>query len=350
MKSIEHLKLIETSSIKQALQIIDSGAVKFAIVVDENGLLLGTITDGDIRRAILDGKGLEESIESVYFREPTTVTVKSTKEEIINICTSKKIYQIPVLDEKGRVVDIKILDELLKPKKHNNRVVLMVGGLGTRLRPLTDKTPKPMLPVGGKPILQTIVEKFASYGFVNIVMCIGYKSHIIQEFFEDGSRFGVNIEYILEEKRMGTAGALSLLSEEQKPKEPFFVMNGDLLTNVNFESMLEFHLEQEAKATMCVREYDFQVPYGVVNIENGEIQSIEEKPVHSFFVSAGIYLLDASTIEMIPKDTFYDMPTLFEEMIKQESKTVSFPIREYWLDIGRMDEYEKANQEYHEVF
>jgi NDP-sugar pyrophosphorylase family protein len=226
----------------------------------------------------------------------------------------------------------------------------MVGGLGTRLRPLTDKTPKPMLPVGGKPILQTIVEKFASYGFVNIVMCIGYKSHIIQEFFEDGSRFGVNIEYIVEEKRMGTAGALSLLSEEQKSKEPFFVMNGDLLTNVNFESMLEFHLEQEAKATMCVREYDFQVPYGVVNIENGEIQSIEEKPVHSFFVSAGIYLLDASILEMIPKDTFYDMPTLFEEMIKQESKTVSFPIREYWLDIGRMDEYEKANREYHEVF
>ena len=350
MKSIEHLKLIETSSIKQALQIIDSGAVKFAIVVDENGLLLGTITDGDIRRAILDGKGLEESIESVYFRESTTVTVKSTKEEIINICTSKKIYQIPVLDEKGRVVDIKILDELLKPKRHKNRVVLMVGGLGTRLRPLTDKTPKPMLPVGGKPILQTIVEKFASYGFVNIVMCIGYKSHIIQKFFEDGSRFGVNIEYIVEEKRMGTAGALSLLSEEQKSKEPFFVMNGDLLTNVNFESMLEFHLEQEAKATMCVREYDFQVPYGVVNIENGEIQSIEEKPVHSFFVSAGIYLLDASILEMIPKDTFYDMPTLFEEMIKQESKTVSFPIREYWLDIGRMDEYEKANREYHEVF
>ena len=348
--NINKIKLIPTSTIKEALQIIDAGAVKFAVVVKDNNFLLGTITDGDIRRAILDGKGLEESIETVYFKTPTTVTVSSIKEEIINICTSKKIYQIPVVDEEGRVVDIKILDELLKPKKHKNRVLLMVGGLGTRLRPLTDKTPKPMLPVGGKPILQTIVEKFASYGFVNIVMCIGYKSHIIQDFFEDGSRFGVNIEYILEKKRMGTAGALSLLSEEQKPKEPFFVMNGDLLTNVNFENMLEFHLQHEAKASMCVREYDFQVPYGVVNIEDGQIKSIEEKPTHSFFVSAGIYMLDASTLEMIPKDEFYDMPTLFDEMIKREEKTVSFPIREYWLDIGRMDEYEKANREYHEVF
>jgi dTDP-glucose pyrophosphorylase len=350
MQNINKIKLKQNATIKQALQIIDAGAIKFAIIIDADDLLLGTITDGDIRRAILDGKGLEHSIEEVYFKRPTTVTVNSTKEEIINICTSKKIYQIPVVDNEGKVMGVKIFDELLKPKTHKNKVVLMVGGLGTRLRPLTDETPKPMLPVGGKPILQTIVEKFASYGFVDIVMCIGYKSQVIQDFFEDGAKFGVNIEYILEEKRMGTAGALSLLSEEQKPKEPFFVMNGDLLTNVNFESMLEFHLQNEAKATMCVREYDFQVPYGVVNIQNGEIKSIEEKPTHQFFVSAGIYMLDASILDMIPNDEFYDMPTLFEEMIKREDKTVSFPIREYWLDIGRIDEYEKANREYGEVF
>ena len=350
VKQINNIKLTTSATIKEALQIIDHGAVKFSLVVKDDNYLLGTITDGDIRRAILDGKTLDESIENIYFKTPTIVNVHSTKEEVINICTSKKIYQIPVVDEEGRVVDIKILDELLKPKHHENKVILMVGGLGTRLRPLTETTPKPMLPVGGKPILQTIVEKFASYGFVNIVMCIGYKSQVIQDFFGDGGKFGVNIEYILEDKRMGTAGALSLLSERQKPNEPFFVMNGDLLTNVNYESMLEFHLENEAKATMCVREYDFQVPYGVVNIEQGKITSIVEKPVHKFFVSAGIYMLDASTIETIPKDVFYDMPTLFEEMIKANDKTISFPIREYWLDIGRMDEYEKANREYHEVF
>lgn len=350
MKDINKIKLTINATIKEALQIIDNGAVKFAIVVNDEDKLLGTITDGDVRRAILDGKSLENIIEHIYFKSPTVVHVDSTKEEIINICTTKKIYQIPVVDDDNRVVSIKMLDEVLKPKEHKNKVVLMVGGLGTRLRPLTDTTPKPMLPVGGKPILQTIVEKFVSYGFVNIIMCVGYKSNIIQEFFEDGSEFGAKIEYVLEDKRMGTAGALTLLSDAQKPQEPFFVMNGDLLTNVNFENMLEFHISHNAKASMCVREYDFQVPYGVVNVENGKIASIVEKPTHKFFVSAGIYMLDNTCIEMIPEDEFYDMPTLFEEMIKNEDNAVSFPVREYWLDIGRIDEYEKANVEYKEVF
>ena len=350
MKDIDTIKLTKNSTIKEALQIIDNGAIQIALVVDNEDKLIGTITDGDLRRAILSGKILEDTIKDIYFKTPTTVSVNDTKEDIINICTSKKIYQIPVIDNDGRVIRIAILDEILKPIYHPNKVVLMVGGLGTRLRPLTDTTPKPMLPVGGKPILQTIVEKFVSYGFVNIIMCIGYKSEIIQDFFEDGGRFGANIEYVLEDKRMGTAGALSLLSEEQKPKEPFFVMNGDLLTNVNFENMLDFHIQNSAKATMTVREYDFQVPYGVVNINDGKITSIDEKPTHKFFVSAGIYILYSSCIEMIPDDKFYDMPTLFEEMIKNNDKTISFPIREYWLDIGRMDEYEKANVEYKEVF
>jgi len=197
MKDIQKRKLKIDSTIREALKIIDAGAVKFAIVVEEDDKLLGTITDGDIRRAILDGKSLEDIIENIYFRKPTVVNVNNTKEEIINLCTSKKIYQIPVVDNNGRVVSIDILDELLKPEIHSNKVILMVGGLGTRLRPLTDTTPKPMLHVGGKPILQTIVEKFVSYGFVNIVMCVGYKSNIIQDFFEDGSRFGANIEYVL---------------------------------------------------------------------------------------------------------------------------------------------------------
>ncbi len=348
MKDIEKIKLTVNSTIKEALQIIDQGAVKFAIVVDQDDKLLGTLTDGDLRRAILDEKSLNDNIEAIYFREPTVVNVNNTKEEIINLCTSKKIYQIPVVDHEGRVVSVDLLDELLKSEVYTNKVVLMVGGLGTRLQPLTDNTPKPMLPVGGRPILQTIVEKFVSYGFVNIVMCVGYKSNIIQDFFEDGSKFGAKIEYILEDKRMGTAGALSLLTT--KPTEPFFVMNGDLLTNVNFEYLLEFHLVNNAIGTMCVREYDFQVPYGVVNVEDGKILSIEEKPVQKFFVSAGIYMLDPKCIENIPENEFYDMPTLFEELISMNENTISFPLREYWLDIGRLEEYEKANLEYHEVF
>ena len=224
----------------------------------------------------------------------------------------------------------------------------MVGGLGSRLRPLTETTPKPMLKVGNKPILQTIVEKFAEYGFSDIIMCVNYKSNIIQDYFGDGSAFGVSIEYILEEQRMGTAGALSLLTSS--PHEPFFVMNGDLLTNVNFEHLLDYHINQHALATMCVREYDFQVPYGVVNVEGNLIRSIVEKPIHKFFVSAGIYMLSPEVIDYIPKNEFYDMPTLFEALMNKDQRTISFPIREYWLDIGRMEEYERANNEYHGVF
>lgn len=348
MINIDEIKLTVDSTIKEALQIIDLGAVKFAIIVDKDDRLIGTLTDGDIRRAILAGKTLDDDISTVYFNDPTVANANNTKEEIINLCTTKKIYQIPIVDNQGKVVSIDLLDELLKPEIHTNKVVLMVGGLGTRLRPLTENTPKPMLHVGGKPILQTIVEKFVSYGFVNIIMCVGYKSNIIQHFFEDGSKFGANIEYILEEQRMGTAGALSLL--EKKPNEPFFVMNGDLLTNVNFEHLLEFHMASNSMATMCVREYDFQVPYGVVNVQDGKIISIEEKPVHKFFVSAGIYMLDPKCLENIPENEFYDMPTLFEQLIKSNQNTVSFPLREYWLDIGRLEEYEKANREYTKEF
>jgi dTDP-glucose pyrophosphorylase len=349
MIDISKIKLKPTSTIKEALEIIDKGAIKIALVVDENDKLLGTITDGDIRRAILNNKDLNDIILDIYYKNPIIATNNSSKDEIINICITNKIYQIPIVDEKNRVIKIVLLDEILKPKKYSNKVVLMVGGLGTRLRPLTENTPKPMLHVGGKPILQTIVEKFVNYGFIDIIMCVGYKSTIIQDYFGDGSRFGANIEYVLENKRMGTAGAISLIDKE-KLKEPFFVMNGDLLTNVNFENMLEFHLQNNAIATMAVREYDFQVPYGVVNIKNDKIISIEEKPIHKFFVSAGIYILNPETIDYIPKNRFYDMPVLFENLIKNDKITISFPIREYWLDIGRIEEYERANKEYIEVF
>jgi len=348
MKNIQNIKLTLNATIKKALKIIDSGAMQIALVVDENDKLLGTLTDGDIRRGLLKGLDLDSSIESIIFTTPTIATISNTKEEILKIALAKKLHQIPIVDESGKIIGIQEIEELIKPKEKTNKVVLMVGGLGTRLRPLTENTPKPMLKVGNKPILQTIVERFAEYGYTNIVMCVNYKSYIIQDYFGDGSSFGVNIEYIIEEQRMGTAGALSLLKE--KPKEPFFVMNGDLLTNVNFEHLHDFHVSNNSMGTMCVREYDFQVPYGVVNIDESNILSIEEKPTHKFFVSAGIYMLSPNVLKYIPKNEFYDMPTLFEKIISEKQNAISFPLREYWLDIGRMEEYKKANEDYDGVF
>jgi len=348
MKSVENIKLTPKSSIREALKIINSGAMQIAIVVDENDRLIGTLTDGDIRRGLLNNLGLDDAIESIIFKTPTVANLNETKEKILQKALSKKLHQIPIIDDEHRVIGIKEIEDLVKPKAKPNKVVLMVGGLGTRLYPLTENTPKPMLKVGNKPILQTIVEKFAEYGFINIVMCVNYKSHIIEDYFGNGSEFGVNIKYVLEEQRMGTAGALSLLNFE--PNEPFFVMNGDLLTNVNFEHLLDYHTLQNATATMCIREYEFQIPYGVVNIDNGEILSIEEKPIQKFFVSAGIYMLNPEILSMIPKNEFYDMPTLFETLIQNHKKNISFRIHEYWLDIGRMEEYERANSDYFGVF
>jgi dTDP-glucose pyrophosphorylase len=348
MKNFESIRLAINSTIKDALKILDAGAMHIALVLDDENKLIGTITDGDIRRGILNGLTLDDGIESIIFRTPTVCSVNDTKEDILKIAVAKKLYQIPIVDLDGVLIGIDEVDELLKPAEHTNKVILMVGGMGTRLRPLTNDRPKPLLEVGSKPILETIIDNFAKYGFKNIILSVNYKSQMIEDYFGDGSKFGVTIDYVHEDERMGTAGALSLMREQLT--EPFFVMNGDLLTNVNFEHMLEYHLSNQAIATMGVREYDFQVPYGVVNIDGHQITSIEEKPVHKFFVSGGMYILDTDVLSTIPDNTFYDMPTLFEKLMAKKQKAISFPIREYWLDIGRMSDFEQANNEYHKVF
>jgi dTDP-glucose pyrophosphorylase len=348
MKSFENIRLAVDSTIKDALKIIDSGAMKIALVLDGENKLLGTVSDGDIRRGLLNGLTLDDGIESIIFRNPTVCSVNDTKEDILRIAVEKKIYQIPIVDSAGMLIGIDVVNDLLSPTEYTNKVILMVGGLGSRLRPLTNELPKPLLEVGNKPILETIIANFAKYGFKNIILSVNYKSQMIENYFGDGSKFGVSIEYVHEDKRMGTAGALSLMRNELEA--PFFVMNGDLLTNVNFAHMLEYHLNNHAVATMGVREYDFQVPYGVVNIDDHHITSIEEKPIHTFFVSGGMYILDTAVLSYIPDNIFYDMPTLFEKLIANKQKAISFPIREYWLDIGRMSDFEQANDEYHKVF
>lgn len=347
MIKAENIKINLNSTIKNALKIISDGKLQIALVVDEGNKLIGTITDGDIRRGFLKGLSINSSIESIIFKKPIVAKKTDSKEKILNKALSKKIYQIPVLDGKKKVIGIHVLNELLKPKKKTNKVVLMAGGIGTRLMPLTENTPKPMLKVGNKPVLQTIIEKFVECGYINFVICVNYKSKVIQDYFGDGSKFKVKIEYVLEKERMGTAGALSLW--KNKPNEPFFVMNGDLLTNLNFEKMLDFHIEHNSKATMCVREYIIESPYGEVNMDNENIVSIVEKPNHKFFVNAGIYILDSECVNLIPKK-FYDMPSLFKSLISNKKKIISFPLGEYWLDIGRLNDFKKANLDYHSIF
>ena len=347
MYKIDEIKINQNASIKEALEVIDKGAIKVAVVLSDDGLLLGMLSDGDIRRALLKGMSLDDSITSIINKHPVVANINDTKERILELANEKKLHQIPIISN-GKLIGIQDIREFLAPKNKPNKVILMVGGLGTRLRPLTNDVPKPMLDVGNKPILHTIVENFAKYGYTDIIMCVNYKSEIIKEYFGNGDKFSVKIEYVLENQRMGTAGALSLLKE--RPKDDFFVMNGDLLTNVNFEYLHEYHKDSNALASICIRKYEMQVPYGVVNVRANKVTSIEEKPTQSFFVSAGIYMFSPIVLDFIPKGVFYDMPTLFSELLKHDFPIHPFPIREYWLDIGRMDEYRRANDEYEGVF
>ena len=236
----------------------------------------------------------------------------------------------------------------LEPER-STPVVIMAGGLGTRLRPLTENTRKPMIPVGPKPVLETIIENFAEQGFVNLFLCLNYKGEMIREHFADGRRFGVNITYLQEDRRLGTAGALSLLPEP--PTEPVIVMNGDLLTKVDFVRLLDFHQRQGFMATMAMREHQQQVPYGVLKIGDGYIvQELVEKPVERYYVNAGIYILDPDTLRLVPNQKFYDMPTLFNSLMDQGKKVGGFPLRDYWVDIGRVEDLERASAEFAEMF
>ncbi|MFA4133386.1 MULTISPECIES: nucleotidyltransferase family protein [unclassified Brevibacillus] len=334
--------------ILKVIEIIDAGAKQLALVVDGNGRLLGTVTDGDIRRGLLKGRLLNDKVSLVMNSYPTVASPYDSRENILALMKVRQLYQIPVVDEEGRVIHVEMLNDLLRPELKDNWVVLMAGGLGTRLHPLTYDCPKPLLEVGNKPLLETILLNFIDQGFHRFFISINYKAEMIKDYFGDGSRWNVEIRYLHEDQSLGTAGALSLLPE--KPAQPIFVMNGDLLTKVNFEQMLDFHITHQAKGTMCVREYDYQIPYGVVNLDKHRLLGIEEKPLQRYFVNAGIYVLDPTVIELIPENNFFDMPSLFEKLMKQQEETIAFPIREYWLDIGRISDFERANVEFAEVF
>jgi NDP-sugar pyrophosphorylase family protein len=277
-------------------------------------------------------------------REPTTSAAKTPRAAILKLMREKKIHQMPLLDDLGRVVDVLTVDDMIGAHQKPNAVVIMAGGLGTRLHPLTQDTPKPMLKVGGKPILETIIQSFVDQGFVNFFVSLNYKAEVITNYFGDGSQLGATINYLHEKSRLGTAGGLSLLP--QNIHAPIIVMNGDLLTRISVEALLDFHEHESAVATMVVREDHYQVPYGVVEVDGTQIIGVEEKPIQRHLVNAGIYVISQTGLEDIPNETFYDMPTHFAKLSANGHRTAAFPLHEYWVDIGRLDELERAQREW----
>lgn len=329
-----------------AVACIEASGGEIALVVDEAGHLVGTITDGDIRRGILRGATLATEASSLMNPHPRSAPVGISAAEMAARLSQEQVAQMPIVDAQGIVVDIVMAEELNRPAAANHPVIIMAGGLGTRLRPITETIPKPMIAVGGRPILENIIERFAQQGFRSITLCVNHLAEVIQDHFEDGSHFGVEISYVRETKRMGTAGALSLLTP--RPTSPMIVMNGDILTAVSFNQLLTFHHDNDATATMCLNRFQYQLPYGVVEVYKHHISSFIEKPVYDFFVNAGIYVVSPDALDLIPDESFFDMPSLFDRI--HPERRVAFPIHEYWLDIGRHDDLEKATREYETHF
>ena len=341
-KTIHKLMVDENASIKEAINVLNDAGKEIVLVAEKNKLS-GILTDGDFRRSILNGISIDECISSIMNRDYFSVETDISKKDALKILLSRGLKHLPVIDN-DKIVDLIYINELIDRPKRNNLVVIMAGGKGKRLRPLSNDIPKPMIDVGGVPLLESIIGRLTSNGFSNIHISINYLGHKIKDYFLDGSKFGCKISYLEEKKPLGTGGSLSLIKE--KTDLPILVLNGDLVTDVNFNDMVEYHGKNNFSATVGIREYNYQIPFGVVNLENQLVKNFMEKPNLSYFINTGIYVLNPSVMDHIPKDTFFDMPKLIEKLNVNSEIVGAFPITESWIDIGRLEDYKKVKDNY----
>ena len=328
------------ASLHEAICCLDEASLQIAIVVSADGLLVGTLTDGDIRRGLLRGLEMSSPIEGIIYRDPLVVPPDWSRDTVLQLMQANKIHQLPVVDESRHVVGLHLWDELLAPGKRPNVMVIMAGGRGTRLGTYTENCPKPLLPVGGKPMLEHIIERAKAEGFNRFVLAVHYLGHMIEEYFGNGGRWQVQIEYLREQSPLGTAGALGLL--RSRPEQPFLVTNGDVLTDIRYGELLDFHSRHSASATMAVRLHEWQHPFGVVKTKGVDIVGFEEKPVSRSHINAGIYVLEPDALDLIGKDEHCDMPTLFARLQEKPTRTIVYPMHEPWLDVGHPDDLERA--------
>jgi len=337
---LSSLCLSPDSNIGDVIINLEKSGLQIVIIADKNKKLLGLITDGDIRRGLLRGHGIDSKATDIMISTPLVVDEATDREQAVQLMLQEKIYHIPVVDGQGHLLDLYLMDEELVSPQHNNTLIIMAGGFGKRLMPHTENCPKPMLKISGKPILEHILERAILQGFKNFVISVFYLPDVIKNYFKDGSYWGINIEYIQEAEPLGTAGALSLLSKDHRL--PIIVTNGDLITNIGYKEILDYHLRHSSVATMAVRKHEIQNPYGVVKINGVDIIGFEEKPIHHSVVNAGIYVLNPEVLTLLTKGEFCDMPTLFERLKNKNKRTVVFPMHERWLDVGRPDDLELA--------
>jgi dTDP-glucose pyrophosphorylase len=328
------------STIGQAIRNLEESALQIAVVVDGEATLIGTITDGDIRRGMLRGLSLDAQISQILNSSPLVVPVSVGRSLVLQLMRANKVRQLPAIDEAGKVVGLHLLDELMVPSSRENTMVIMAGGKGVRLRPYTENCPKPLLPIDGRPILEHIIERAKVDGIHHFVISVHYLGHMIEKHFGDGTQFGVRIDYLREPAPLGTAGALSLFQPVNDL--PILISNGDVLTDIRYGDILEFHRRHEAIATMAVRLHEWQNPFGVVHTKGVDITEFEEKPTIRSHINAGIYVIEPKSLAAIQHQEQCDMPELFDRLRNKGFRTIVYPLHEPWIDVGRVDDLEKA--------
>ena len=332
--------LSPSATLQQAITNLNETSLQVVLVTAPGDVLVGTVTDGDIRRGLLRGLDLSSSIESIIHREPLVAPLQIGRDMVLQLMQANSIHQVPVVDENRRVVGLHLWNELIVPRQRANLIVIMAGGQGARLRPHTENCPKPLLPVAGKPMLEHIIERARGEGFRHFVLAIHYLGHMIEDYFGDGGRWQVRIDYLREASPLGTAGAIGLLNP--RPETPFLVSNGDVLTDIHYAELLDFHSAHRAAATMAVRMHEWQHPFGVVHTQGVDIVSFEEKPVARSHINAGIYVLEPAAVQALKAGEHCDMPTLFSRLQEKSMRTIVYPMHEPWLDVGRSEDLRNA--------
>ena len=341
--------IVSKSTISEAIKAINRSKAQIAFVTDDHCRLIGTVTDGDVRRAILAGHTLASSVLDCMNDAYIFMTGDYDTQGLVNLMRMKNIRQIPILDSQHRIIRLHTLDELfLSPQQNDTPVIIMAGGKGERLRPLTENCPKPMLMVGERPILETILERMVLYGFYRFYFSINYLGDQIKNYFGDGNKWGVEINYVEEDVTLGTAGALTLV--DLPKNQDVLVLNGDVLSNFEPAKLMEFHQTQEVDLTVCLKKFEIEIPYGIVELNDTNVKSVVEKPKHVYFVNAGIYVFQSKWFAQIKQSRRLDMPDFINFLLGNNAVVKGYPIYEYWADIGHHTEIVNARESFRTHF
>ena len=333
-----------SSSLRTAMELFQKNGKKTVFITNNTNKLLGVLSDGDIRRYLLKNSNIDTSVKDAMNSSPMSLSVESSKSSILDFFRKEDVSCLPIIDLSGILIDIIIRNDARLISDVNNFVVIMAGGFGTRLGEMTKNCPKPMIKIEGIPIIEHIINNFKKYGFKKFIITTHYLSQIIKDYLGDGSKLDIEITYVYEDEPLGTGGSLTLMPDNFTDL-PIIVTNGDIITKLNYGELLEFHNENKNDITMCLHLYENKIDFGVVEVENGVVKKLVEKPTVEYLINSGVYVLNSSQLEKFDKNSVLTMPEIIEHCIDMGSNVGSFILADYWIDVGRLQDLQKAKND-----